>query len=97
MMTGQKVVCVDDKFPDGISKLYDALPTAGVTYLIRDVSLGINWKGEEGEVAITLEGLVNPCSKTAPYPERAFNAERFRPLKDDRVEAKAENFETIGF
>lgn len=96
-MTGQKVVCIDDKFPEGISKLYDALPIAGVTYLVRDVSLGVNLKNEPGEVAITLEGLINPCSKTAPHPERAFNAERFRPLKDDRVEVKEEKFETIGF
>jgi len=93
MMTGQKVVCVDDQFPEGISKFYDHLPKAGVVYLVRDVSLGINWKGEPGEVAITLEGLINPCSNKRPYPERAFNAERFRPLRDERVEEKKENLE----
>lgn len=95
MMTGQKVVCVDDKFPEGIERLYDALPKAGVTYIVRDVTLGINWKSEHGEVAITLVGLVNPKSDKHPHPERAFNAERFRPLKDDRVEEIEEQHEYI--
>ena len=40
MMTGQKVVCINDQFPLGIEKLYVALPKAGVTYVVRDVTLG---------------------------------------------------------
>jgi hypothetical protein len=90
MMTGQKVVCVDDKFPLGIEKFYTALPRAGVTYVIRDVSLGVSLQLEPGEVAITLVGLVNPCSDTPPYPERAFRAERFRPLDDERLRQERE-------
>jgi len=101
MMAGQKVVCVDGKFPLGIEKLYTALPKEGVTYVIRDVQLGVNWKAEPGEVCLYLIGLENPKSTTAPYPERGFNAERFRPLEDDRlkesekVEAEADLEEVI--
>ncbi len=95
MMSGQKVVCVDDRFPVGIERIYNVLPKAGVVYVVRDVSLGVNWKGEPGEVAITLVGLVNPKSTKPPYPERAFNAERFRPLKDERIEENAENYEHV--
>ncbi|MEM9446480.1 MAG: hypothetical protein AAGA18_14135 [Verrucomicrobiota bacterium] len=102
MITGQKVVCVDGKFPLGIEKFYDALPKEGVTYTVRDVSLGVNLKGQEGEVAITLVELINPCSDTPPYPERGFKAERFRPLEEDEMthteEAeKEEELVTIGF
>jgi len=90
MMIGQKVVCVNDQFPLGIEKFYTALPKAGVTYVIREVSLGVNFIGEVGEVAITLIGLTNPCSDAPPYPERGFNAERFRPLEDDRIRQEKE-------
>ena len=95
------MVCVDGKFPLGIEKLYTALPKEGVTYVIRDVQLGVNWKAEPGEVCLYLIGLENPKSTTAPYPERGFNAERFRPLEDDRlkesekVEAEADLEEVI--
>jgi hypothetical protein len=82
MMVGQKVVCVDDQFPLEVTKYYTALPIAGVTYVIREVSVGVNWKAEPGEVCLHLVGLVNPCSDTPPYPERGFNAERFRPLDE---------------
>lgn len=85
MMVGQKVVCVDDKFPLGIGKFYTDLPKKGITYVIREVQLGINLKGEPGEVCLYLIGLNNPKSTTAPFPERGFNAERFRPLEDDRL------------
>ena len=88
-MEGQKVVCIDGKFPLGIEKFYTALPVEGTTYIVRSVELGVNLKGEPGEVAVTLVGLVNPRSSTPPYPERAFKAERFRPLRDSRIEERA--------
>jgi len=86
MMVGQKVVCIDDTFPEWIGKFYNALPVKDTVYIVRTVSLGVNWQGEPGEVAITLNGLINPCSTKAPHAERAFNAERFRPLRDERIE-----------
>lgn len=90
MMIGQKVVCVDDNFPPEIAKFYDHLPVKDTVYVIRDVTLGVNVRGEPGEVCLTLIGLVNPCSNKPPYPERGFSAERFRPLKDERIEEKEE-------
>lgn len=82
MQIGQKVVCIDGKFPLGIEKLYTALPEEGKTYIIREVSLGVNWKSKEGEVCLYLLGLRNPKSSKAPFPERGFNAERFKPLEE---------------
>ena len=82
MIVGQKVVCVDGKFPLGIEQFYVALPKEGETYTVRSVCVGVNWKGEAGEVAIHLVELINPRSDKPPYPERGFNAERFRPLEE---------------
>lgn len=94
MMVGQKVVCIDDKFPLGIEKFYIALPKAGVTYVIREVSVGRSWTDpESGEIAVCLVGLNNPCSEVPPYPERAFKAERFRPL-DEMVVMDEEKIST---
>jgi hypothetical protein len=90
---GQKVVCVDDNFPKAVVLLYKSLPKKGVIYVIRDVVLGVNWKSEPGEVCLYLIGLNNPLSKTPPYPERGFNAERFRPLEE--MKSKVEAKETI--
>ncbi len=56
---GDKVVCVDDKFPPDIGKLYDALPVKDSTYVVRDIRLGINLT-LEGDVSVLLIGLVNP-------------------------------------
>lgn len=82
MVTGQKVVCVDDSFPAGIEKFYVALPKKGVTYVIRGVELGVGFDLNEGEICVTLVGLHNPKSNVPPFPERGFKAERFRPLDE---------------
>lgn len=85
-LPGQKVVCIDDVFPDEIKKFYWKLPVKGVTYTIRDLIPGIDIKGELGEMCVYLVELINPCSDTPPYPERGFKAERFAPLKEDNEE-----------
>jgi hypothetical protein len=90
MISGQKVVCIDDKFPIGIEKFYTALPKAGIVYVIRDVCLGVNWKAEPGEISVTLLGLHNPKSNKPPFPERGFKAERFRPLEEKTEEIEKE-------
>lgn len=43
MQNGQKVVCIDDKFPEAVNRLYKELPKEGHTYTIR--AMGV---GEEG-------------------------------------------------
>jgi hypothetical protein len=39
-------------------------------------------EGTLGEVSVYLVGLRNPLSNVPPFPERGFNAERFRPLDE---------------
>jgi len=46
MVKGQKVVCVDDKVEPEIRRLYDKWISKGTTYVIRDVMLAQNRKGE---------------------------------------------------
>lgn len=82
MIVGQKVVCVDDKFPPEVAQFYKSLPKKDQIYVIREVKIGVNWKAEPGEVCVYLVGLVNPRSDTPPFPERGFNSERFRPLDE---------------
>jgi hypothetical protein len=87
---GDKVVCVDDKFPPDISKLYDALPVKDTTYVVRDIRLGINLT-LEGDVSVLLIGLVNPKADSKANLERGFRADRFRPLE----ELQNENSKTV--
>ena len=84
---GDKVVCVDDKFPPDISKLYDALPVKDSTYVVRDIRLGINLT-MEGDVSALLIGLLNPKADSKANLERGFRADRFRPLEELRSEKK---------
>ena len=80
----QKVVCVDDKFPLGVEKLYNRFPVKDQIYVIRDIVPGQALSGAEGEVAVYLVGLVNPTNKVGV--ERGFNAERFAPLSYQEVD-----------
>ena len=85
-VNGQKVVCINDQFPEWIKKLYSALPTEGVTYVVRGSTVGVAYGDDgrvEGEICVYLVGLVNPTSNKPPFRERGFNAERFRPLEED--------------
>ncbi len=94
MVKGQKVVCVDDKVEVKIRQLYDKWVTKGTTYVIRDVVLAQNHKGEWGEVGLLLQGILNPTQTIAPFQERSFNSERFRPIEDRSLtEALEESLE----
>ncbi len=84
---GDKVVCVDDKFPADISKLYTALPVKDSTYVVRDIRLGINLT-MEGDVSVLLIGLINPKADSVAGLERGFRADRFVPLDELRNEQK---------
>ena len=87
---GDKVVCVDDKFPPDIGKLYDALPVKDSTYVVRDIRMGINLT-MEGDVSVLLIGLVNPKADSKAGLERGFRADRFRPLQELREKQAATN------
>lgn len=95
MRTGSKVVCVDDRFPAEASQLFKALPIQDRVYQIRSMEVGVNWKGEAGEVAVLLEELVNPTSTTPPHRERGFNQERFREIQPP-AEVEAEELVEAG-
>ena len=79
LQQGQKVSCIDGKFPIGIEKLYVALPKEGETYTIRDIAPGQGFDLQP-EVAVTLVEIHNPVG--AGGLERSFNAERFAPLEE---------------
>lgn len=81
-ITGQKVVCIYDKFDTQIRKFYTALPVENVVYVVRGSTVGVSIRGEEGELCVYLIGLQNPCSNVPPFRERGFKAERFRPLDE---------------
>ncbi len=87
---GDKVVCVDDKFPPDITKLYDALPVKDSTYVVRDIRLGINLT-LEGDVSVLLSGLLNPKADSKSALDRGFRADRFHPLQELREKSTATN------
>lgn len=91
MVSGTKVVCVDDRFPPEIFIYYTNLPIKDKVYTIRDVEVGIGLNGEAGEIAVTLVEISNPVSKVPPHRERGFKVERFRELEPQvEVEEKIE-------
>lgn len=81
MVSGTKVICVDDRFPPEILIYYTNLPLKDKVYTIRDVEVGIGLNGEAGEIAVTLVEIANPVSEVPPHRERGFKVERFRELE----------------
>ncbi len=101
MIKGQKVVCVNDSFPDIVRAIYKELPVKDNIYTIREVFLGrekIVKGGDSATVGLLLEELTNP-----PDPfhkgeqELGFSSERFAPLNEvpdeQEEEAAAEVFQ----
>ena len=96
MLKGQKVVCVNDSFPEFVRAIYKQLPVKGDTYTIREVFLGrekIVKGGDSATVGVLLEEIHNP-----PDPfhqgkqELGFSSERFAPLEelpDEKEEEEA--------
>lgn len=80
MKNGQRVVCIDDTFPEWVNDLFISLPIKDHTYTIRDMLLGETIDGSGGEICVYLVGLHNPIDHT--HCERGFKAERFRPLEE---------------
>jgi hypothetical protein len=85
MIKGQKVLCIDDKVEPEIRRLYNKWISKGTIYVVRDVMLAQNRKGEWGEIGILLQGVVNPTQTVPPFQERSFNSERFRPIEDRTI------------
>lgn len=80
---GQKVVCVNDRFPLWVRKQYTLLPKEGVTYTVREVFVGRKkWTGGEGEVGVLLFELHNPPDpRHKDKQELGLDANRFAPLR----------------
>jgi len=89
MNVGQKVVCIDDRFDAVALALYTAFPVKGVTYVVRDVQLGIRTDCKTGDVSLLLVGVMNPHATSRAGLEFGFSADRFRPLSEVQEQSKS--------
>jgi len=91
---GQKVVLVDDKWPEAVKQLYLALPVLNSVYVVRAVRVGV--KADELlmdmrrvlEPSLLLVGLYNPTNNVGV--EAGFAASRFRALDELKQSAVKE-------
>jgi len=92
---GQKVVLVDDKWPESVKQLYLQLPVLDTIYVVRSVRVGV--RADELimdmrrviEPSILLVGVYNPTNNLGV--EAGFAARRFRALdelKKEKIEEK---------
>ena len=94
---GQKVVLVDDKWPDTVKQLYLQLPVLDTVYVVRAVRVGV--KADELimdmrrvlEPSLLLIGIINPANKLGV--EAGFAAHRFRTLDELKQTTSEENFQ----
>jgi hypothetical protein len=98
--TGQKVVCIDDRFDPWVYDLYRALPRKDRTYTVRAVRAGrsnpvfsvnddaeIRLTGADFDLLILLEELLNPDDPhSSVKQELGFRSDRFAPLETDEEE-----------
>ncbi len=95
---GQRVVCIDDKFPAWVRLIYKQLPKKDSKYTIRKVCMRREkLRGsEEATVAVLLQELGNPPDPTHKGGEElAFRSERFAPLEEIAIEEYSEKEELI--
>ena len=83
-LPGQKVACVNDKFPEWVKQYFPKLPVKDNIYTIRDIVPGTTNGKMEGELAVYLEEIQGTINDFGI--ERGFNAERFAPLQEYKVE-----------
>ena len=91
---GQKVVLVDDKWPETVKQLYLQLPVVETIYVVRAVRVGV--RADELimdmrrvlEQSILLVSIYNPTNKLGV--EAGFAASRFRALDELKTSAVKE-------
>ena len=91
---GQKVVLVDDEWPETVKQLYLQLPLLDNVYVVRAVRVGV--KADELimdmrrvlEPSLLLVGLYNPANNLGV--EAGFAAHRFRSLDELKKEKTEE-------
>src|SRR5580658_24412 len=96
---GQKVVLVDDKWPQTVIQLYTSLPVKDNVYVVRAARVGV--RADELimdmrrvlEQSLLLVGIVNPCNKLGV--EAGFAASRFRSLTELKDEVTKEKEEVV--
>lgn len=93
----QRIVCVDDKFPAWVYRIYQQLPVKGQIYTVRSLSpLGQSIDLESGhfqpDLVLYVHELHNPDdpNNTAHSIELGFRIERFAPL--ETIEEDVEEF-----
>lgn len=92
---GQKVVCVDDSWPESVKQLYLSLPVKDGIYVVRAVRVGV--RADELimdmrrvlEQSLLLVGLYNPTNNLGV--EAGFAASRFRALDELKQESVGEH------
>lgn len=108
--TGQKVVCIDDRFDPWVYDLYRALPRKDRTYTVRAVRAGrsnpvfsvtddaeIRLTGADFDLLLLLEELQNPDDPhSSVKQELGFRSERFAPLETDEEETEAHELAGAG-
>jgi hypothetical protein len=96
---GQKVVLVDDKWPETVKQIYVQLPVKDGVYVVRATRVGV--RADELimdmrrvlEQSLLLVGIVNPCNNVGV--EAGFAASRFRSLAELKQEATEEKEATV--
>lgn len=94
---GDKVICINDKFPGWVVDLYQQLPKRYSTYTVRAVRLGrgnpvneaqmpgcgVKPGDQDGEVQVLLAELRNAADPVhIGHGELGFKAERFRKREE---------------
>ena len=82
---GQKVVCVDDKFPQFVVVRYPELPKKDKVYVVRDIVPAQNGKGS-GTIAVLLVGIRPHINDVGT--ENGFAHTRFVPLDEFKDKKK---------
>ena len=91
--TGQKVVCVDDRFPPGVFDYCNAVPRKGKTYTVRDVVPAVDWRCVE-TIAVYLVEIVNRPNEKGAEP--GFAHWRFAETEENTEECAESNYAHIG-
>jgi len=99
MVKGQKVICINDTFPEFVRAIYKQLPVKGKVYTVREVFLGrekIVKGGDTATVGLLLEELHNPPD---PFHQGqqglGFSSERFAPMEELPAEEAEEEDELL--
>lgn len=101
---GQRVVCINDDFPEIIRAIYRQLPVKDTVYTVRAVGVGRGQLapkssgGSDGEIIVYLKELSNPDPEARFSKgglELGFNSERFAPLEELPDEVAEEELTAI--